>query len=236
MVYNIRIAQITKHPTTDKTAKAKEVKVETLVFDQFHKKMNGIKQNFVGAFGSLLYNFKPYYLRGDLAVSNIHETTKMSPGFSGTETDDLLLSGGRNFIINKHNDITLSGLFSIPTHRMYRLQHTDFGYSQVGMGLQLDGLHAFSETSSMISAIRNVYFIPRIALDNTLTKHTFTLGNIADIMIGYKQHWPHHDIELGYSLEFSYRAKISPTLDDNDIVKKLTIPEAVFTPPTNINS
>ena len=138
MVYNFRIAQITKQPIFEKTME-REHSLIALIFDQYRKKHDDIFQNFIGGLGSYIYDFEPYYFRTDFAVSHIKEVTDHVTTFSGTETDDILFTIGRNFILDDRTTVTLSGLFGIPTHRIFRLQHIDFGYSQIGLGIQSDG-------------------------------------------------------------------------------------------------
>ena len=63
IVYNLRIAQITKQ-----TIANNKYETVALLFDQYQKKYNGIRQNFVGGMGTFIYNFKSCYFRIDGAV------------------------------------------------------------------------------------------------------------------------------------------------------------------------
>lgn len=225
MVYNFRIAQITKQPIVEKSHRHN--KVIALLFDQYRKKYNGIFQNFVGGLGSYIYDFESYYFRTDFAVSHIKQITDHVTTFSGTETDDILFTGGRNFILNDRTTMTFSGLFGIPTHRIFRLQHVDFGYSQVGLGLQWDGSYLLNDTSALLYGARYIYFVPRTALDDLEEKHRFTIGNIGDLLLAYKNNWnKHHGIEFGYTARFRFGAHIYPNLDD--IVKKTNYKRSNF--------
>lgn len=212
MVYNFRIAQITKQPIVEQSPYRKHIIL--LPFEQWREKYNGPHQEFIGALGSFIYDSKPYYFRTDFAVSHIHETDACVTTFSGTETDDILFTVGRGFVVNKKTDITLSGLFGIPTHRIYRLQHIDFGYSQVGFGIQLDGIYALSNINTLLYGGRYIHFVPRSALDTECEKHKFTLGNIGDLFLGHKSNWGHQGFEFGYTFRARFGAKICPSLDE----------------------
>jgi hypothetical protein len=218
MVYNFRIAQITKQPIFEKPHDRNHT-VIALLFDQYRKKYNGIFQNFAGGLGSYIYDFEPYYFRVDFAVSHIKAKSNHTTTFSGTETDDILFTLGRNIVRRDRSIGTLSGLLGIPTHRIFRLQHTDFGYSQLGTGIQYDGSYAINHTNTLLYGARYIYFVPRKALDDLRQKHTFTLGNIGDLLFAYKNNWNEHQgIELGYTARFRFGAHIVPSLDN--IVKK----------------
>lgn len=218
MVYNFRIAQITKQPIFA-PRQGRNNSIVALVFDQYRKKYNCIRQNFVGGLGSSIYNFDPYYFRIDTAFSHIKEqNSDRVTTFSGTETDDILFTLGRNFILNDRTEITLSGLFGVPTHRIYRLQHTDFGYSQIGTGIQLDGSLTLLNDTIFLYGARYIHFVPRTALDTICQKHTFTLGNIGDILLAHKNTWGKHGLEYGYTFRARFGCHISPHLDD--IVQK----------------
>ncbi len=218
MVYNFRIAQITKQPIQSDHKQHDHV-IVVLLFDQFRKKYNGTFQNFAGGLSSFIYDFRPYYFRIDGAVSNIYEKQQDITTFSGTETDDILFTAGRNFILNERNVITLSALFGVPTHRIYRLEHVDFGYSQVGTGVQVDGLYELTKNSNFIYGGRYIYFVPRNARDALDNKYKFTLGNVGDILLAYKNNWqPQYGIEFGYTMRSRFGAHIRPHLDD--VVKK----------------
>lgn len=218
MVYNFRIAQVTKQPIFPH-ATGRDHSVVALLFDQYRKKYDCIYQNFIGGLGSYIYNFDPYYVRVDGAVSHIHEqNSEHVTTFAGTETDDILFTCGRNFILNQHNEITLSGLFGVPTHRIYRLQHIDFGYSQVGLGIQLDGSAVLSDTNIFLYGARYIYYIPRTALDPECLKHRFTIGYIADVLFADKNTWGKHGLEYGYTLRARLGAHSQPNYDE--IVQK----------------
>lgn len=216
MVYNFRIAQITKQRIVEESPFNNHT--IALLFDQYRKKYTGVRQDFIGALGSYIRDFQPYYFRTDFAVSHIREITNNVTDFSGTETDDLLFTFGRNFQPNNQARITLSGLFGIPTHRLYRLQHVDYGYSQVGLGIQLDGSYAFNPINTLLWGARYIHFIPRNALDTLCENHRFTLGNIGDLFLAHKSGWKKHGFEYGYTFRARFGCHCSPPYDE--IVQK----------------
>lgn len=213
MVYNFRIAQITKQPIF-KHKLGRDHSIIALLFDQYRKKHTQVKQQFTGCLGAGIYNFNPYYFRTDFGFSHIHEKLQGKTTFSGTEADDVLFTVGRNFLINDHSVATISGLLGVPTHRIFRLQHVDVGYSQIGYGLQLDGSYEFPNTSDLFYGFRYIRFVPRKALDSAHECHLFTLGNIVDLLLAYKSSWHHHGLEVGYTNRYRFGAKIYPNLDD----------------------
>lgn len=217
IVYNFRIAQITKQPIVEKTIERPN-SIVALIFDQYRKKYSGTKQNFFGGLSSYIYDFKSYYFRTDFAVSHIKEKNDGTITFSGTETDDILFTMGHNWTISDHSVLTLSGLFGIPTHKILRLKHIDFGYSQVGLGIQFDGSHYFNHICALLYGTRYIYFVPRTAQDALCNKYHFTIGNVADFLIANKNSWKHHGFELGYSARFRFGCHCNPHFDE--IVEK----------------
>jgi hypothetical protein len=217
MVYNFRIAQITR-PQLAAREQGENNTVIALFFDQYRKKYTGTRQNFGGGLGSYIYDFADNYFRIDGAVAHIKENEDCLTTFSGTETDDLLFTGGHNFAINQKASLSFSGLLGIPTHKLYRLQHVDFGYSQVGMGLQIDGVYSFERKGTLIYGTRYIYFVPRTAYDADCQRYTFTLGNLYDLLLAYKNNWGKNGLEFGYTSKFRFGCHVCPNLDN--ITKK----------------
>lgn len=217
IVYNFRIAQITKQPIVEKP-EGKDHKnhvIVALLFDQYQKKYcTNTHQNFGGGLGAFIYDFKSYYFRTDVAVAHIKERSNCITTFSGTETDDILFTLGRNFTIDENASITWSGLFGVPTHKIYRLQHVEFGYSQVGIGVQLDGLYALNSKGTFLYGARYIYFVPKKALDSTGQNYMFTIGNIGDLLFAYKNKWGHHGLEFGYTAKSRFGADVYPSFDE----------------------
>jgi hypothetical protein len=213
MVYNFRIAQITKQPLHD-NPNLKNHTFIALPFDLYQKKYNDIVQNFAGSLGAFIYNYEPYYARVDAAVSHVYQHGGAVPSFSDVQTDDILCTVGRNFEVNQRNTITLSGLFGVPTHQVLRLKHVDFGYGQVGTGIQLDGSYAFHHENAFLWGARYIYFIPRHATDTLHHNYKFTIGNVADVLLAYKQNWNKHGIECGYTNRVQFGSAIHPYVPD----------------------
>jgi len=212
IVYHFRIAQITKQPIYGHIDNHNLA--IALFFDQVMKRYSGdILKNFSGNLNAFIYNFKSYYLRGDFAYAYVMETIKKKLEFSGMETDDILLTFGRNFHINDRAKITVSGLFGFPTHKNYHLQHVQLAYAQVGLGAQIDGIYKLKEKDTFIWGVRALYFVPRNALDDCNKNHKFTVGTLSDILIAYKHDLLNSDIEFGLTERFQLGARIFPSLD-----------------------
>lgn len=226
IVYNFRIAQITKQPIFEEN-NTQHHSVIALLFDQYQKKYHGDStQNFAGGLSAYIYNARSYYFRVDTAASHIHSTTNHITTFSGIKTDDILITIGRNFKLNALNSTTFSVLFGMPTHCPNILKHTDFGYGQVGTGVQIDGSYDLQHKNHFLYGLRYNYFVPRTARDEQNNKYRFTIGNIGDLLFGYKHNWTHHGLEFGYTQRWDFGAAIRPHLDD--IVKKINYTRSNF--------
>ena len=216
IVYNFRIAQITKQTISNET-RDNPAMLTALFFDLYQKKYTGdISQNFIGGLGSYIYNFESSdYLRLDFAFSNIHEKAHQVTTFSGTEFDDILLTIGHNFQPTQQSKITLSGLFGIPTHPILDLEHVSFGYGQVGAGIQLDGSYQFKNNPTyFLWGTRYLGFIPRCAKTADENSYKFSIGNVGDLLVALKNNWNHHGLEAGYTARFNFGASVYPKYDD----------------------
>ncbi len=214
VVYNFRIAQITKEHIFETEHKRNHTLIG-LLFDEISaKRYDSIQSNYFGGLGTFIYNFwESYFLRADFAVSLVQQQSCFRH-FSDTQTDDFLFTLGKNFKFNSKADLTISGLFGIPTHQVYALYQPDFGTGQFGIGAQLDSVYKFNTINSLLLGGRYVGFIPRSARDATCTRYKFTIGNIIDFLIASKNVWGKHGLEVGFTPRFAFGAKISPSLDD----------------------
>ncbi len=212
IVYNFRIAQITKQSLVEETGRHNTL--VSLLFSQFRERHDRSRLNYVGTFGSYIYGFDSYYCRADFAVAGFEERRNHRTTFSDIETDDILFTVGRNFRIDKQRNITFSALFGIPTHKIFRLQHPEFGHGQIGTGLQLDGFYGLKPSSGFLYGLRYLSFVPREALDKTGGKHLVTLGNVGDVLVAYRHNWQQYGIEFGYTHRSRFGETISPPLDD----------------------
>ncbi len=212
MVYNFRIAETTREDVFAKKVEREDT-VLALVFDQFRKKHSGIRQNFAGALASYIFSSGSYYVRADGAFSHIHAWDHAKTTFQDTASDDILFSFGANRA-NEQTSSTLSGLFGVPTHAITRLKHVDFGTGQVGLGIQFDQSRERGEQDSFLYGLRYIYYVPRKACDPCNHLHTFTLGNIGDILLAYRHNYDHQGIELGYTFRARFGAHCRPPFDD----------------------
>jgi hypothetical protein len=213
MVYNFRIAQVTKQPISEEPNNRKHT-VLGLLFDLYQKKYNNLHQNFTGGMASYMHDFAPYYVRLDFAMSHIKQSENHITNFTANQTDDLLLTTGFKLTHNERRTITISALCGVPTHRLKILQQPNFGYSQVGLGLQLDGLHNFNTQSAFIYGTRYLYFIPRTAHDASHNKYKFSVSNVFDALVAGKTNWGPQGLEAGYTARFQFGAQIYPNFED----------------------
>lgn len=212
MVWNFRIAEVTRQPIGQPSNKYDST-IITLLFDQYRKKYNDIQQQFVGALWAGMCGKQDYYLRIDTAFASIHAHGGQSTPYVGTQLDDILISFGKGISFDAAV-VTCSGLFGIPTHRIFNLEHVSFGYNQVGTGIQVDGAYSFAHSNGILLGWRYIYFCPRCARDTTGQQYKFTIGNITDVLVAYRQRWHSHGLETGYTLRCRFGAAINPNLDD----------------------
>jgi hypothetical protein len=214
IVYNFRIAQITRQSISDNQNNPHPNNLSALVFNQYQKKYNDSKQNFTGELSSYIRDLSPYYFRADFAFAHVQNKVDHTKIYSGTQTDDLLFTAGRNFTTSNKNTITLSGLFGVPTHNMKLLLHPEFGYAQVGLGAQLDGVYSFTANSALIYGTRYIYFVPRTTYDNLENRYKFTAGNNVDFILASKYDFDQNGIEFGYTNKCQFGTKIIPQITD----------------------
>lgn len=214
IVYNFRIAQITRQPILGH----KHHKYNTaswLLFNYFQKNSNfDIRDNYTGGLMSFNRDFAEYYyFKTDVAVAHIGQTIKSNKTVEVTEPDDILCTMGRNFILNKNSRITLSGLLGIPTHSVNALERIDFGFGQVGIGAQLDGLYTGVKKVDFLYGARYVHFIPRTAFDPENNCYKFTVGSIADLLFSAQSNnIVGHNVEGGYSARWGFGINASPAI------------------------
>ncbi len=218
IVYNFRVAQITRRPINKHNEKPDPKKTPysftTLPFVQLQKHYHGdIFERFIGDYNAFVYDFgSSCYFRTDFAFAQIHQKTCNVTTFSEMESDDLLFTVGRNFNPTEKSRVTLSALFGVPTHTNYVLQHLTISPGQIGAGIQLDGLYSLDDHLDFLWGTRYLYFIPVDAQAKNNNFYRFTIGQAADLLIALKSYWPqsHHGIEGGYSAHWNFKAKIWP--------------------------
>ncbi|MBY0109837.1 MAG: hypothetical protein K2X90_01875 [Candidatus Babeliaceae bacterium] len=217
VVYNFRIAQITKEHIFE-NANSYNHTIIGLLFDEIsERRYDDIHRNYFGALGSFIYNYNSFFFRTDFAVSLVQQKSFDSK-FSDTQTDDFLFTIGKNLVLKNNFSVNLSGLFGVPTHEIYALKKPEFGVGQFGFGVQLDGAYKFNEQNYLILGSRYIYFIPRSARDEVCNKFKFTQGNSINLLIANKSIWGKHGLELGFTPGFLFGAKIDPFI--KEIVEK----------------
>lgn len=217
VVYNFRIAQVTREPIVQQSD-TKPDSVDLLIFDFFQKMKNfDVRENYAGGLITYDHNFTHNYFRADFAVAHASQTVDKAQTADVIEPDDILFTAGHCIIHNKNTMITLSGLFGIPTHSVYTLERIGFGTGQVGIGVQIDGLHAVKKYADFLWGARYNYFIPRTAFDASGSVYTFSVGSIADIIVALQSNSPlGHGIEGGYSGRWGFDINATPTIANLD--------------------
>ncbi|MBP9764774.1 hypothetical protein KBD08_00375 [Candidatus Babeliales bacterium] len=218
IVYNFRIAQVTRQPIAAHTQKRPN-SLSVLLFDFFQKtRTQNIRENYIGGITTYNRNFaEKYYLRTDFACAHTHQTIKQKTTANVTETDDILFTVGRNILAHEKLKVSISGLFGIPTHAVHTLQRVGFGTGQVGVGVQLDGLYHLKQKVDFLWGTRYNYFIPRNAFDAQCNSYKFTIGSIADILIAAQTSNPlSHGLEGGYAARWGFGIKATPTIAQLD--------------------
>ncbi|MFA5998586.1 MAG: hypothetical protein WC747_01030 [Candidatus Babeliales bacterium] len=212
IVYNFRIAQITRQPIAKQTIKRPN-SLSPLIFNLFQKTHGfDIAENYAG--GLITYNrdiAKHFYVRTDFAMAHVNQTVNNISKVDVTEVDDILITAGRNITINEKSKVTLSALLGIPTHSVKTLQRVGFGAGQVGVGVQFDGLYKCKKPFDFLWGTRYNYFIPRTAFDSLGNCYNFTIGSIADILIALQTNTSlKHGLEGGYSGRWGFGITATP--------------------------
>lgn len=211
VVYNFRVAQITRQPIA-RSGERKPNMLIGLVLDQYQQQYSGIKQNYLSGLGAFLHLQEPWYVRADFAVASIRQWANHVTTYKKFETDDVLLAFGRHFKPYDKLDVTVSGFLGIPTHKMNLLDPINFGFAQVGTGIQVDSNYTFNKKTACFLGGRYVYFIPRPEYDGLCKKYKITAGNLIDLLFALKTDSEHHGFEFGYTARFQFGAASKPYL------------------------
>lgn len=218
IVYNFRIAQLTRQPIAQKT-NSRPNSASLLLFNLFQKTHAfNIRENYTGGLATYNRNFaERYYFKTDFAVAHVDRNVDKITKVSVTEPDNILISMGRNFTLGKKSNATFSGLLGIPTHSVKTLQRVGFGVGQVGVGAQLDGLYKLCKPVDFLWGIRYNYFIPRTAFDTLGNSYKFTVGSIADILVALQTSNPlSHGLEGGYNARWGFGVHAVPDFANID--------------------
>jgi len=212
LVYNLRIAESTKRQEFEKGVHPYTISFTAI--NNNRKKRDDTRQNLVGLLESFSYVNSRVYVRTDFAFGQIREAHECSR-LKEIETDDLLFKAGYSYYVTQKMKLSASGLFGIPIHKDFALQHHQLGYGHFGLGFQLDGSfnYLLPKTSAIRAAFRLIQFLPRHALykDDDITKrYTINLGTLIDVFIAHHTVFEHHSFELGYDQIFFCNGKIHP--------------------------
>ena len=216
IVYNLRIAEITKRQTTPNSQPHPFI-VGVSFFDTYRKTYNDIFQNFIGGFGTFIYSNGPICLRADGAFAHAHQSFETLSS-SATQLDDILLSLSYCNNVNENIKLTFSGILGIPTHKEEGFLHVQFGTAHVGLGFQVDNSWTYSKNKKHLfyGAARLVHFFPRsteIPILTHLKSFDFNVGNLADILVAHHSRWSiKHQLEVGYNLTTLFNASLHPVI------------------------
>ncbi len=216
LVYNLRIAESTKRQVLEKGQDP--YKIALTAFNNNRKKRNGIYHNVAGMLETFSYTTPNFYFRTDFAFGQVKDRKGCSH-FKELETDDILFKSGYSYSINEKIKLTLSGLFSIPTHMDHILEQHQLGYGHFGLGFQFDSsfIYSIPRKSAIRCAFRLIQFIPRHTwhtADNITKRYTINIGNLIDVFIAHHTVFGHHSFEFGYDQIFFCNGKIHPFLED----------------------
>lgn len=213
LVYNLRIAQTTRHQVLAMELRHPSIFVGTL-FGQFHKLQDGTSQTVGGGIASYTYSTESMYGRIIGAVGHV-KTHNDNVCFSRTQTDDILFMGGYSHKIGDQATITASGLLGLPTHGETLLQGLQVGTGHVGIGGQLDASWKYASNHAIISAGRLVHFFPRnedIVVNEVPECYRIHLGNLGDLFVAHSSNWGRHLLEIGYNPTFVFDYRICPPI------------------------
>ncbi len=231
VVYNLRIAETTKHYRLD-SHYIYPILIADTPLGQLRHKRDGTRQSVAANLSNFIYSAKTFYVRADFAVARITQD-KQGVHFAQTQTDDLLFSAGYTHSLQEGMIVTLSGLLGIPTHRDLSLENFQFGYGHVGLGIQADGAFEYlqnrNQKHSMRTAARVIHFFPRktpFKNDDQVHQYDFDFGNLADLFIAHHTTWGDHRFEAGYNPTFLWGTKISPRIAN--VVKNIPYIRSTF--------
>lgn len=228
-VYNLRIGETTRTRNTSFGELKPSVGALTAI-GQFREYETSFHQSAGGILGNYIYAQDEWYARINAAVGRVHADGCTIEQFGKTEFDDILFTGGYSWQIEPRTRISLSGHFGVPLHRDHIGNLVQLGTGHVGMGIQLDGLHALSATQAILVATRFIYFFPRDIFVSIAGKteciNNFHLGDIVDFLISYQHGFgkQRHMVAIGYNPTFTF---------DTDTISN---PEKVGKAHTNTNS
>ena len=215
VVYNMRIAMITRRQQMDATGKHPHILINT-PFGQWRRARIGTILNDAGDMLSYIYAKPSYYIKVDGALAHISNQA-YPVNIARTMLDDLLVTGGYGHGLGSRGRIAYSALFGTPLHRDYFLEYAAFGTGHVGLGAQIDGSYTYVEAEKeaeiLFFALRYIYFVPRqanveVACIKPLyayAHYDFKLGSLADIFIAQQTRYGlYNRFEFGYNATIGF--------------------------------
>lgn len=212
IVYNLKIAETTKHQASFEPAEEiPPITIALTPFNQFRNRYSHERINYAGSLFSAIYAANDYYVRADWAFADINSK---SVNFKETRTDDLLFTTGYSYNFNQRARGSISGLFGVPTHKDLSAVELQFGYAHVGFGVQLDGTFLFSNDDPNYSfrcAARYIRFLGR-SVHFSMGHYYYNIGNLIDLFVALHITAGKSSFEIGYNPTISCGASISPYL------------------------
>jgi hypothetical protein len=236
IVYNLKIAEITKRQTFEERFSRPNTLALTGV-EQFRETYDSRRQNIAAALGTYIYSPKNTYFRVDAAVGNVRQKCGPLPEqttFHKTQTDDILFSFGHTFVKGKQTRATVSLLLGVPTHRDFLFyKGLQFGTGHVGFGGQFETSHAYWHkqlaSTTIIGALRFIHFFPRCTCIPLLEQNfDFGLGNIVDLFIAHLAKFRKNRIEFGYNPTFAFNAYINPRVELDSLLESSSFIRSSF--------
>lgn len=215
VVYNLRISEITRRSSYNPNIVRPSMAVLTF-FDQQRWRYDNIRERVNAGLGNYIYINERLYFKIDAAAGNVGQSKPNEPYFSRTQTDDILLSCGYKIPLSERARITISGKFGFPTHHDLITQGLQLGTGHVGLGAQLDGAFALTESKlhSIMTAFRYIrYFPATIYFPNVKQPYKFNIGNLADLLISYNGGTRFNRYEFGYNASFVFNPTIYPFIE-----------------------
>jgi|GEM_PF-738783 hypothetical protein len=216
VVYNLRVAEITRRQALDPKFTDPSIALITLL-NQSRQRVDCVKENITSNLGSYMYIGKKIYFKTDFAWGHVR-AQHSDYRFSRTQTDDILFTLGYSKSITKKTKLTVSMLLGVPTHEDNILEGIQLGTGHNGLGIQCDGSCIINgdRTQSILGAIRYIRFLPastKLSVQNYCRHYELDIGNLVDLITGYNYRFGTNVIECGYNVSFLFSASIEPALE-----------------------
>ena len=230
VVYNLRIAETTKHYRLD-SHYIYPILIADTPLGQLRHKRDGTRQSVAANLSNFIYSAKTFYVRADFAVARITQD-KQGVHFAQTQTDDLLFSAGYTHSLQEGMIVTLSGLLGIPTHRVESRKLPVRVWSCWIGNTGRWRLRVFAEPKPETfneNGCSGYSFFPAktpFKNDDQVHQYDFDFGNLADLFIAHHTTWGDHRFEAGYNPTFLWGTEISPRIAN--VVKNIPSIRSTF--------